>query len=377
MPDTKRDYYEVLGVSRNAPAEEIKKAFRKLALKYHPDRNKGDKGAEQKFKEVAEAYEVLSDPEKRGKYDQFGHEGLRGFATRGFTSVEDIFDAFGDIFGGTDLFEEFFGVGRSGRSRSRHRRRGTDLQMTLSVTFEEAAFGTEKKVEFARNELCSRCQGTGSKPGSQPARCSTCGGQGAVSQRHGFGFTISTTCPHCSGTGEVIRDRCPGCGGRGQARAQRQLQVKIPAGIETGMRLRLEDEGEAGPGGPGDFYIEVDVEPHEFFERRGNDLLCEVPIGFTQAALGAEIEVPALRSTAKLAIPAGTQSGQVLRLRGMGVPDLGGNGRGDELVRVVIEVPKSLTHQQEDMLRQYAKLEKVSVQPRKRGWLKKLQELFE
>ena len=347
----KRDYYEVLGVSRTASEEEIKKAYRKLALKYHPDRNPNDPEAEEKFKEAAEAYEVLHDPEKRRLYDQYGHDGLQSTGFEGFRGFEDIFASFGS------LFEEFFGLGgrRGGRSAPRA---GADLRYDLHITFEEAVFGTEKLLEFEKLETCVHCLGKRTAPGTRPTPCRLCGGFGQVERRQGF-FALRTTCPQCHGEGTLITDPCPHCRGRGMVRVPKKLSVKIPAGIDNGSRLRLAGEGEEGSnGGPaGDLYVVVHVEPHAFFERHGNDLYCQVPVSFPQAALGAEVEVPSLYGPQKLTIPRGTQTGAMLRLRGCGVPDVRTGRRGDQIVQVVVKTPTRLTPRQEELLRELAALE--------------------
>ncbi|MBI3098313.1 MAG: molecular chaperone DnaJ [Planctomycetes bacterium] len=373
----KRDYYEVLGVSRTATEEEIKKAYRKLALQYHPDRNPDDKGAEQKFKEAAEAYDVLRDPQKRARYDQYGHAGLEeaGYSAAHFTSTEDIFSHFGDIFGDS-IFDELFGMGgRRGRGRSRS---GPSLRCHLTVTFKEAAFGTKKTIELRRHEACGKCGGSGSKPGSRPATCSTCRGHGEVLQGGGF-FTIRTTCPRCGGQGTTIEHPCPECRGQGRVPEKREIEIGIPAGIEDMTRLRVSGEGETGENGAprGDLYCDIRVEPHEYFERHGDDLLCELPITFTQAVLGGEVSVPTLEGETTMKIPKGTQTDQILRLRGQGIPNVHGRGRGDQLVRIVIDVPKSLSKHQEELLREYAKTEEARVEPRRRGWFEKLKGFFE
>lgn len=365
---SKRDYYEVLGVPRNAGLDEIKKSYRQAALKFHPDRNPGDKQAETKFKEAAEAYEVLSDSEKRARYDQYGHDGLAagGFGPRGFSSADDVFEAFGDIFG------DLFGFGRQ-RSR-----RGASLRVEVELEFEEAAKGVERTIEVKRHETCTTCGGSGAKPGTQPSECPLCGGHGQVLQGGGF-FTIRTTCPRCHGTGKHIKDPCKPCGGGGMVREKAEIKVTIPAGIDNETRLRVAGQGEPSPegGGRGDLFVDVTVRPHAFFERDGNHLFCELPISFVQAALGADVEVPTLDGKASLKIPRGTPAGQVFRLRGKGLPDVSGRGTGDLLVRLAIDVPKHLTKEQETMLREYAKSEKIEVKPRKKGLLDKIKDIFE
>ncbi len=371
---TERDYYEVLGVAKDASPEDVKKAFRKAALKYHPDRNPGDKEAEGKFKEVAEAYEVLSDPERRSRYDRFGHEGLSGVATRGYTSADDIFDAFADIFGEDSLFSSFLGGARS-RARGR---RGANLRAEITIEFEDAARGCEKSVDIRRSARCATCGGTGAKAGTKPVACRGCGGRGVVLQAHGF-FSIQTPCPHCRGAGQVIEDPCRDCRGSGHVQEKRQIKVRIPAGIDDGTRMRVAGEGEPGsdPSLTGDLYCDIFVKPHAFFERDGKNLFCEIPVTFSQATLGAEIEVPTLAGPTKMHVPAGTDSGQLFRLRRQGLPDLEGGGQGDQIVRVSIEVPKKLSPKQEELLREFAKTEKVEVRPRKKGFLDRIKDIFE
>ncbi len=369
---TKRDYYEVLGVPKNASVDEIKKSYRQAALKHHPDRNPGDKEAETKFKEAAEAYEVLADEEKRGRYDQFGHAGLEsaGYGPRGFSSTDDIFAAFGDIFG------DFFGFGRRGGGGGP--RRGASLRAEVEIEFVEAAKGCDRTLAIKRHEVCTTCGGNGAKAGTQPVQCQTCGGHGQVLQGGGF-FTIRTTCPRCSGSGKVVKDPCKPCGGEGVTREKKEIKVHIPAGIDTNTRIRVPDEGEpslAG-GARGDLFVDVTVKPHAVFEREGTTLFCEVPISFSQAALGADIEVATLDEKVSLKLPRATQSGQLFRIRAHGLPDIEGGRQGDMVVRVVIEVPKSLTKQQEDLLREFAKTEKVEVKPRKKSLLDKIKDIFE
>lgn len=358
-----KDYYEILGVDRNASTEEIKKAFRRAALKYHPDRNPDNKAeAEKKFKEIAEAYEVLSDPEKRAQYDRFGHAGLGGYTTRDFTSFEDIFEAFGDIFEGDSLFAEFFGRSR----RQRRRPRGANLRVEITIPFIDAARGIEKTINLKRNELCDSCGGTGAKRGGK-ITCGTCDGKGVVVQGYGF-FSMTTTCPTCAGRGEIIKSPCPQCAGHGLIRKEREIKVKIPAGIEDGTRLRIAGEGEPIPGGErGDLYCDVFVAPHPIFERIGLDIIYELPISITQAIFGCEIEVPTLNGTALLKIPPGTSNGQILRLKDMGLPEINSRRRGHQLIRVVLETPSELTPEQENLLKSFAKTEdykKINI-PRK------------
>jgi molecular chaperone DnaJ len=358
---TKRDYYEVLGVSRNSTEEEIKKAYRRLALKYHPDRNPDNPEAEEHFKEASEAYDVLHDAEKRSLYDRFGHEGLQNAGFRGFQGFDDVFSSFGSI------FEEFFGFGggrRGGRSAARA---GADLRYDLQITFEEAAFGTEKILEFEKQETCVHCLGKGTAPGKQPTTCSACQGAGQIERRQGF-FALRTTCPQCRGAGTIITDPCPQCRGRGLVHAPKKLSVKVPAGIDNGARLRLVGEGEEGGrnGPPGDLYVIIHVAAHAFFERHGNDVHCQVPISFPQAALGAEIDVPSLYDTQQLTIPRGTQTGETLRLRGCGIADVRSGHRGDQLIHVVVKTPTQLTERQEELLRELAALDGEQTKPKKR-----------
>ncbi|WP_456431726.1 molecular chaperone DnaJ [Thermosulfuriphilus sp.] len=351
---TNKDYYEILGVSRDASAEEIKKAYRRLALKYHPDRNPGDKEAEERFKEASEAYEVLSDPEKRAVYDRFGHQGLSGQGYKtGFEDFQDIFSTF------SDLFEEFFGFspGFSHRGRSRPRR-GADLRYDLTIDLEDAATGKEVEIEFSRFEICLTCQGSGVRPGGQRSYCPVCQGRGQVVHSEGF-FRISSTCPHCRGAGTINADPCPDCGGQGRLKRRRRLLVEIPPGVDTGNRLRIKGEGEAGLNGgpPGDLYVVIHVRPHELFERRGDDLFCRIPISFVKAALGDEITLKTLWGEERLSIPRGIQPGETLLLKGQGMPRLKGGGRGDLIVQIDVEIPRKLTRRQEELLREFEALE--------------------
>ena len=354
--DQKRDYYELLGVDRKASADEIRSAYRKLALKYHPDRNPGDKEAERKFKEISEAYDVLSDDKKRPLYDQYGHDGLRGQAQRDFqtASFEDIFSAFGDIFGDSSFFGDFFGVGKGRRGPAR----GASLRVEIGLDFKEAALGTKKTIELARHELCGTCQGSGAKPGTSPAICKTCGGRGVVARNAGF-FMLQQTCPSCGGEGKRIETPCGGCRGEGLVKARREIEIAIPAGIENGTRMRVGGQGEASRQGgpPGDLYCDLYVREHEFFRREGNDIHCELPVPFAQAAMGTEVEVPTLTGRSALKIPRGTQSGALLRMRGLGVTGVNGRGKGDQIVRVVVSVPSKLTKRQEELLQEFQKIE--------------------
>jgi molecular chaperone DnaJ len=366
----KRDYYEVLGVGPGASVDEIKKAYRKLALKHHPDRNPGDKAAEERFKEASEAYQVLSDPERRAQYDRFGHAAFEQGA--GFGGFDFSGAGFEDIF--SDIFGDFFGTGRRGRSRSR---RGEDLRYDLEVTFEEAAFGVEKNIKVPRFSRCSACRGLGTKNGAPRETCGACRGTGQLRYQQGL-FSIAKTCGQCQGQGTVLRDPCPRCRGVGAVRTQQTLNVRVPAGVDTGSRLKLRGEGEAGDnGGPsGDLYVVVHVREHPLFVRQGNDVLCEVPIGFPQAALGSEIDVPTLHGKLSMKVPAGTQSGSVFRLKGKGVPDVRGYGHGDALVRVVIETPKKLSAKQRELLEEFAHISGEEVHPLSKGFLDKVKEMF-
>jgi len=350
---TKRDYYEILGVSKTASDDEIKKNYRKTAMQCHPDKNPGDKKAEERFKEAAEAYEVLSDKQKREIYDHYGHKGLSNTGFSGFNGFDDIFTNFGDIFG------DVFGFGNSqGRGRSRSAARaGADLRYDLKISFHDAAFGLTTTIDLEKLNTCSKCDGSGAAAGSSPETCRTCQGRGQVLQSSGF-FTISSTCPHCGGHGRVISKPCPHCRGTGKEHTVKSVQLKIPAGVETGSRLRLRGEGEAGlQGGPsGDLYVFLHVEDHDYFVRSGNDIFCRVPITFVQAALGGTIEVATLEEKEKIKIPKGTQNGKTLRLKGKGIPHIRGYGRGDQIVEVSVLIPTNLSNKQEELLREFEKL---------------------
>lgn len=369
----KRDYYEVLGVMRSATDGQISEAYRKLAMKYHPDRNPGDDEAVVKFKEAAEAFEVLSHKEKRARYDQYGHAGLEGGGAAHFHDVGDIFQAFGDIFGG-GLFGDLFG-GRGGRGRVH---RGGDVHSETKLDLFEAATGTSKTIQFHRHERCETCKGTGAKPGSKVDTCRYCGGRGRVVQSTGV-FSIQTTCPSCHGEGRVIRDACGDCRGSGYVKKKVTRKVDIPAGIEEGSRLRLGGEGEPSPDGgpPGDCYCLIHIEEHALFQREGKHLLCQVPITYTQAALGAKIEVPSLDGRETVEIPPGTQSGDAFTLRGKGMPELRSRNRGDLLVQVHIEVPKKLSPEHEKTLRQLAEIENTNVSPKRKSFVDKVKEYFQ
>jgi len=366
---SKRDYYEVLGVSRDASTDEIKKAYRKAALTNHPDRNPGDDGAVQRFKEASEAFEVLSDPDKRSRYDRFGHAGVSGNGGPQFGDMGDIFDAFGDLFG--DIF------GGGGRATRRRARQGASLRTSLSIDLHDAARGCQREIEIDRQELCSTCDGSGARPGSSLERCDYCAGHGRIVQSQGF-FRVQTTCPACQGEGVVVRDKCPDCGGNGRELRTVKLEVKVPPGVDTGMRLCLRSEGEPGPqGGPrGDLYVDIHVKPHPFFQRDGLDLICTVPVTYTQAALGTTIDVPVLDGKQTLNIPAGSQPGETFTLKRMGMPDPHGGRRGDLIVALQVEVPRKLSSEQEALLRQLAELEHSEVTPHRRSFLDKLKDYF-
>lgn len=351
----KRDYYEILGISREASSDEIKKAYRKLALKFHPDRNPGNKEAEEKFKESAEAYSVLIDSEKRSIYDRYGHEGLRGEGFTGFTGFDssifrDFEDILGDFFGFS--FGNFFGT-RSKRRRY-YPQRGRDLGLELEITLEEAAFGTEKEIKLSRSESCAVCHGSGMSPGTKKSSCHYCQGAGQVRYDQGF-FTISRTCTNCRGSGEIITSPCKECYGSGKKKVKRVLTVNIPAGIDDGSRLRVAGEGEAGDAGAsrGDLYILIHIKKHKFFEREDDNLYCQISLSFPQAALGGKVEIPTLEKSEILKIPSGTQAGEVFRLRGKGVRSFHSNGKGDLFVRIKVETPKNLTKDQKELLRKF------------------------
>jgi molecular chaperone DnaJ len=371
----KRDYYEVLGVNRDADDEAIKKAYRKLAMKWHPDRNPDNPKAEEHFKEAKEAYEVLCDGQKRAAYDRYGHAGVDASAGAGAGAGFGGFaDAFGDIFG-----EIFGGGGAGGRSRNGVYR-GADLRYNLEVTLEQAAHGTETKIRIPTSENCGTCNGTGAKPGTQPKACPTCHGQGQVRMQQGF-FSIQQTCPHCHGTGKIIPEPCTTCRGAGRVKSHKTLSVKIPAGVDEGDRIRLAGEGEHGlNGGPaGDLYVQLHLKPHAVFQRDGDDLHCEMPVSFTTAALGGEIDIPTLDGSAKIKIPAETQSGKAFRLRGKGIKGVRSHHPGDLFCHVVIETPINLTERQKELLREF---EAVTLKhserhnPRAKSWMDKVKEFF-
>ena len=347
----KRDYYEILGVARNASAADIKKAYRQAAVKFHPDRNPDNPEAEENFKAAAEAYEVLSDPDKREVYDAYGHDGLKGQGFQGFRGFDDIFSHFGDIFG------DMFGFGGGQRARTGPRR-GSDLRFDLKITFEEAAFGCKKEVPIARFERCVHCGGSGAAHGTSPETCASCGGRGQVVRSQGH-FMISTTCPVCRGKGTVIRDSCDVCQGTGKERVERKISVKIPPGVNTGTRIRLSGEGEPGERGgyAGDLYVFISVESHPLFERDDYDVHCEVPLSFVQAALGAKLDVPTLWGQETLKIKPGTQPGEVVKLKGKGIPRLQSFGKGDHYVHLRVVIPTELTREQKKLLEKFADTE--------------------
>lgn len=378
---SKRDYYEVLGVGKSADDAELKKAYRRLAMKYHPDRNPDSEEAEQKFKEAKEAYEVLSDPQKRQAYDQFGHAGVDpsaggGFGGGGAQGFGDLGDIFGDVFG--DIFGGGGGRRRGGAPRAQ---RGADLQYNLEVTLEEAVHGTDTKIRVPSHVHCEVCNGSGAKPGTSPQSCSTCGGMGQVRMQQGF-FSVQQTCPNCRGTGQVISDPCDSCHGMGRKQETKTLSVKIPPGVDTGDRIRLSGEGEAGErGGPnGDLYVQMHVKRHPIFERDGANLHCTVPLSISQAALGGEVEVPTLEGRVKLKIPAGTQTGKQFRLRGKGVKPVRGGMVGDILCRAEVETPVNLTKRQKELLEEFEATMKEGGSkhnPKSGSWMDGVKKFFE
>ena len=383
MPTT-RDYYEILSLSRDTSDDDIKRAYRRLAMKHHPDRNPGDSEAEIKFKEAAEAYEVLSDPAKRSTYDQFGHAGLRGSggpATHDFSrmQVDDIFLMFQDIFGGRG----FGGGGMGGGGASRRQARGYDLETQIAISLEEALTGCERDVEFSRLEVCSECKGTGAQGGAKPAVCSTCQGQGRVMQS-GLGgmFRIATACPECHGEGSVIRNKCHMCRGKGRTPAKRTITVKIPPGVSSGQAVRLRGEGEPPPreaspdgaGARGDLHVVIHVQEHPVFQRDGMTLGLEMPISFTQAALGAEVLAPTLEGDAPLTIPRGTQHGAIFHIKHQGMPNLRTGQRGDLVVRIAVEIPRKLSSRQRQLLRDFAETEDIAVMPESHGFWGKIRD---
>jgi len=375
LPSVKRDYYEVLGVQRGASEQEIKSAYRKLALQFHPDRNPNNPDAEEKFKEASEAYAVLADSEKRGLYDRFGHAGVGTAAGAGAGFDASVFQDFTDIFGDFFGFGDLFGGGRS--TRRTRAQRGADLREDISIDFEEAVFGTEKKISYRKHETCEVCRGSGSAGAKPPSTCRTCGGHGQVRYQQGF-FSIARTCPTCQGAGSVIGDPCAKCKGEGRVVQQKAIDAKIPAGVEDGTRVRFTGVGEAGThGGPsGDLYVVLHVKEHPFFERQGNDLYCVVPISITQAALGAEIQVPTLEGEQALKIPEGTQSGATLKIRGKGVPVLNGRGKGDLYVGVRVQTPTKLTKRQRELLGELEGTIELDNKPQSGSILGRMKDMF-
>ncbi|HTD65414.1 MAG TPA: molecular chaperone DnaJ [Candidatus Limnocylindria bacterium] len=380
---SKRDYYEVLGVARGASDEEIKKAYRKLAVKYHPDKNPGDKAAEEKFKELSEAYEVLSEPQKRAAFDQYGHAAFdpRRRASRGGGGdFHDPFEIFREVFNqqggaGGSIFDDLFGGGARANPGGPHR--GADLRYDLEITFDEAARGCEKEISVSKLDACHTCHGTGAETGARQQTCQTCGGRGQVISSRGI-FSIAQTCPKCEGAGRTIDKPCRACKGSGQQERTSKITLRIPPGVDTGSRLRSSGNGESGKrgGSPGDLYVIIHVKAHELFHRDGDDLLCEVPINFTTAALGGDIEVPTLDGSAQIKIPGGTQTGAVFRLRGKGIRNVHGHGHGDLHVQVAVEVPAKLNTEQRAKLKEFADLCDASVNPRGKSFFEKAKQLF-
>lgn len=367
---TKRDYYEILGVAKDAAPEEVKKAYRKAAAANHPDRNPGDATAIERFKEAAEAFDVLGDADKRALYDRYGHEAFArgGGRQPGFNDVGDIFSAFGD------MFEGLFGAQRGG---GRRQTRGESLRCSLEIDLKEAAFGSTQTVEIDREELCTTCDGSGAKPGSKAETCAYCAGRGQKIEAQGF-FRVQVTCPACRGAGEIVRDRCPQCSGAGRESKMVRLEVKVPPGVDNGMQLCLRGEGEPGDrGGPrGDLFCDIHVAEHPLFKRHGHDLVCTVPMSFPQAALGTTLEIPLLDGRQNLEIAPGAQAGDVIRLKGKGMPDPHSRRKGDLLVQIMVEVPRTLTPRQEELLRELAELEKKHVSPHQKSFFEKIKDYF-
>jgi molecular chaperone DnaJ len=378
---TKRDYYEILSVSRTATQEEIKRAYRRLAMKYHPDRNNGqDKvEAELRFKECSEAYEILGDENRRKRYDQFGHEGVHGQHDFTHMDVTDIFSMFDEIFGAGFGGGGAFGGGTGRGRRAPRPQRGYDLETQVELTLAEVASGAEKTIEFERQDTCESCKGNGARPGTSPVACAQCGGQGRIAQQ-GFGgmFRMVTTCPNCRGRGSVIRDHCPGCGGTGRQLRKRVVTVKIPPGVHEGQAVRIVGEGEPGEPGStaGDLHCYITIRAHPMFSRHSNDIVCQVPISFTQAALGGEIEVPTLTGSEKLTIPPGAQHGEVFKLKGKGLPDIRSYKSGDQIVQVMIEIPRKLNDRQRQLLREFASTEDATVMPQRKSFRDRLKDML-
>jgi molecular chaperone DnaJ len=368
-----RDFYEVLGVERQATSAQITESYRRLAIRYHPDKNPGNEEAATRFKEAARAFEVLSDADLRSRYDRYGHAGLQGGRQHDFNDIGDIFEAFGDLFGG-GIFGDAFG----GRKRGSRARKGRDVFCQMSLSLVEAARGVTKTVAFTRHEVCASCDGSGAKKGTKPQRCDYCAGQGQVIQTAGV-FRLQTTCPACRGAGSIVRERCAGCGGEGMTEEHVERKVTIPAGVDSDVRVRLAGEGEPGGHGgpPGDCYCVIEIEDHPFLSREGRDLHCEVPVSFTQAALGATVDVPTLDGPKPLEVARGTQSGDVIRVRGLGMPEVRGRGIGDLHVHVHVEVPKTLSPRAEELLRQLAEEEHAAVSPRRSSFFGRLAEYFQ
>jgi len=381
MAATKRDYYEVLEVTRTSVSEEIKKSYRRLAVKFHPDKNPGDPHAEEQFKELGEAYDVLMDDQKRAAYDRFGHAAFaQGSAGAGGGGFHDPFDLFREVFGGGGggIFEQFFGAGGGGGGGSREaRHRGSDLRYDLQIRLEEASAGCEKEIEITKLDACDHCNGSGAEPGSRAASCPTCGGRGQVISSRGF-FQVSQTCPRCRGTGQIVEKPCKHCEGEGRIENTSRIKLKIPAGIEDGSRLRSSRNGEAGirGGPPGDLYVVIHVKEHEIFQREEDNLFCEVPVKFATAALGGEVRVPTLEGNGSLKIPAGTQGGTLFKLRGKGMPTLSSSVRGDLIVRVLVEVPTRLNAEQRRKLEEFAGLMGDDNTPLHKGFFEKAKEFF-
>jgi molecular chaperone DnaJ len=372
----RRDYYEVLGVPRDVDEADLKRAYRKIALENHPDRNPDDPAAETRFKEASEAYAVLSDSEKRRAYDRFGFDGVgAGGGPGGFADFGDL-GGFTDVF--NDLFGDLFGAQRGGRRRAGRGQRGADLRYNLEIDLHGVLEGKEAQIQIPKMRPCATCDSTGARPGTHPERCGRCGGAGQVVLQQGF-FRISRPCDACGGAGEVVRERCADCRGSGRVEGMQSIRVKVPAGVEDGMRLRLSGEGEAGiaGGAPGDLFVVISVQKHPLFDRDGPDLHCQVPISFAQAALGDEIEVPTLEAKVSLRIPEGTQTGKVLRLRGKGLPSIRSSARGDQLLHIFVEVPTRLSKRQRELLEEFAEESGDEVSPVTRGFLEKLRDLFE